>query len=107
MNGMFCQKCGTLMMLNNEKKKSNCPSCGYSPRGKAENIIIKEKVGLTKEQEIEVRSKKVETLPKVKEMCKKCNNKTAYYWTLQTRAGDEPETRFYECTKCGHRWRVY
>ncbi len=95
------------MVLNNEKKKANCSSCGYSPRGKVENLILKEKVDLTKEQAIEVQDKKVETLPKVKETCAKCKNKTAYYWTLQTRSSDESETRFFECTKCSHRWRVY
>ena len=107
MNGMFCQKCGSLMVLNNEKKKANCSSCGYSPRGKVENLILKEKVDLTKEQAIDVQDKKIETLPKVKETCTKCKNKTAYYWTLQTRSSDESETRFFECTKCSHRWRVY
>jgi transcription factor S len=95
------------MVLNNEKKKANCSSCGYSPRGKVENLILKEKVDLTKEQAIEVQDKKIETLPKVKETCTKCKNKTAYYWTLQTRSSDESETRFFECTKCSHRWRVY
>jgi len=107
MNSIFCQKCGSLMVLNNEKKKVNCSSCGYSPRGKTENVILKEKVDLTKDQKIEVQDKKIETLPKVKETCKKCGNKTAYYWTLQTRSSDESETRFFECVKCGHRWRVY
>jgi|TARA_Y100000310_G_scaffold321994_1_gene380445 DNA-directed RNA polymerase subunit M len=107
MNGMFCQKCGALMILDSDRKKMNCGSCGYSPRGKADNIILKEKVNLTKEQEIELQDKKIETLPKVNEVCSKCNNKKAYYWTLQTRAADESETRFFECTKCSHRWRVY
>lgn len=107
MNGMFCPKCGSLMVLDSEKKKSSCSSCGYSPRGKVENLILKEKIGLTKEQEIEVQDKKVETLPKVNEECSKCGNKKAYYWTLQTRSSDESETRFFECTKCRHRWRVY
>jgi len=95
------------MILDSEKKKSTCSSCGHSPRGKVENLILKEKVGLTKEQEIEIQDKKVETLPKVDEECKKCGNKKAYFWTLQTRSGDESETRFFECTKCRHRWRVY
>ncbi len=107
MNGMFCQKCGALMILDGEKKKMNCGSCGYSPRKKADNIILKEKIELSKDQEIELQDKKVETLPKVKEDCGKCGNKLAYYWTLQTRSSDESETRFFECTKCSHRWRVY
>jgi len=25
----------------------------------------------------------------------------------QTRGSDEPETRIFECTKCGHKWREY
>lgn len=107
MANLFCQKCGTIMILDSDKKKMKCHSCNYSPRGKSENIILKEKVALTKSQEIEVSDKKVETLPKVKEDCKKCGNKQAYYWTLQTRSSDESETQFYECTKCGYRWRVY
>ena len=95
------------MLLDTIKKKVSCASCGYSPRGKAENIILKEKIALTKGQLIEIQDKKIETLPKVKENCDKCGNKTAYYWTLQTRSSDESETRFFECTKCSHRWRVY
>jgi DNA-directed RNA polymerase subunit M len=95
------------MLLDGKKKRMTCSSCNYSPRSKAENVILKEKIDLTKEQEIEVQDKKIETLPKVKESCDKCGNKTAYYWTLQTRSSDESETRFFECTKCRHRWRVY
>ncbi|MEM4865380.1 MAG: hypothetical protein QXY09_02690 [Acidilobaceae archaeon] len=26
---------------------------------------------------------------------------------MQTRAADEPPTRFYRCTKCGYTWREY
>ena len=107
MNNLFCQKCGALMILDNNKKKMSCKSCGYSPRGKPGNLILKEKTKLSRDQIIEVQDKKVETLPKVKETCEKCGNKNAYYWTLQTRSSDESETRFFECVKCGHRWRLY
>ncbi|PIO07920.1 transcription factor S, partial [Candidatus Pacearchaeota archaeon CG10_big_fil_rev_8_21_14_0_10_35_219] len=31
----------------------------------------------------------------------------AYFWTMQTRAADESETKFYRCTKCDHTWREY
>ncbi|RLG67435.1 MAG: transcription factor S, partial [Methanobacteriota archaeon] len=33
--------------------------------------------------------------------------KDAYFLPVQTRAGDEAETRFFECVKCKHRWRAY
>jgi len=39
--------------------------------------------------------------------CPKCGNKEAYYWTVQTRAGDEAETKFLKCTRCKHTWRDY
>jgi DNA-directed RNA polymerase, subunit M/Transcription elongation factor TFIIS len=47
-------------------------------------------------------------LPVSKEVtCPKCGNHEAYYWMIQTRAADEPPTRFYKCVKCGHTWREY
>lgn len=95
------------MVLEGEKKKQKCSGCGYSPRGKADNVILKEKVANGKDKQIEIRSKKIETYPKTDEKCDKCGNNKAYYWTLQTRAGDEAETRFFECVKCSHRWREY
>ncbi|MCD6114052.1 MAG: transcription factor S, partial [Thermoprotei archaeon] len=39
--------------------------------------------------------------------CPKCGNREAYVWMMQTRAADEPPTRFYRCTKCGYTWREY
>ena len=39
--------------------------------------------------------------------CKKCENTEAYFWTLQTRSADEPETRFFKCTKCSTVHREY
>ena len=46
-------------------------------------------------------------LPKVLEKCKKCGNPQAYFWTVQTRSGDEAETKFFKCVKCTHTWREY
>jgi transcription factor S len=108
MNELFCQKCGGLMLLDREKDKLHCPKCGFAPRSKPKSLIIKEKVELGKEDEIEVQGgKKVDTLPKIEEKCGECGNKYAFYWLVQTRSGDEAETRFFECTKCNHRWRDY
>ena len=39
--------------------------------------------------------------------CEKCHNKEGVSWTFQPRSADEPETKFYRCTKCNHTWRDY
>ncbi len=105
----FCPKCGSILLpkeLAGKKSKLVCKKCGYKSREK-KSIILKEKVKLGREDKIEVIDQKVETLPKIKADCSKCGNKKAYYWLLQTRSSDEAETKFYECVKCGHRWREY
>jgi DNA-directed RNA polymerase subunit M len=53
------------------------------------------------------KSKSEEDLPKVKEDCPDCGHDTAFFWTKQTRASDEPETKFYRCVKCKKTWREY
>ena len=30
-----------------------------------------------------------------------CTNDMAYFWSIQLRSSDEPETTFYKCTECG------
>lgn len=46
-------------------------------------------------------------LPTVDKKCDKCGNDKAYYYLQQTRASDEPETRFYICKECDNKWRGY
>ena len=104
---MFCPKCGSLLKTKLQKTKSiQFCSCGYSSDAK-EDTTIKETVKAD-EKEIEViDEEQVEVYPTVNIECPKCKNKKAYYWLKQTRAGDEPETKFYKCTKCKYTWRDY
>lgn len=97
---MFCPKCGSILM---PKKGGLRCACGYKQEGKmtlTEEKRSKETIGT------EVIEDK-ENLPLVEADCDKCGHKKAYYWTKQTRAGDEPETRFFKCEKCSHTWREY
>jgi DNA-directed RNA polymerase subunit M len=58
-------------------------------------------------REVAVVETRTPTLPKAEETCPKCANGEAYWVLRQTRGADEPETRIFECTKCGHKWREY
>lgn len=99
----FCPKCGCVLV---EKKKNfGCARCGYSAKGKvkietSEQIQIKPKIGVIREKDTDV-------FPITNANCPKCDNGEAYFWTSQTRAGDEAETKFFRCTKCKHTWREY
>ncbi len=100
---MFCPKCHSLLkpQLDNGKKKMGC-SCGYTSTGTS--TAITEKVKPPKE--IEVLEER-ETRPLVDARCKKCGHTKAHHWSIQTRASDEPETRFFKCEKCKCTWREY
>ena len=99
----FCPKCGAVLI---QKRKNNkCPRCNYSTKGRIK-IIASEKIG-DKKESILISKKETQVLPIVGEDCKKCDNNKAYFWTVQTRSGDEAETKFFKCTKCDFTWREY
>lgn len=99
----FCKKCGGILIKSGERYK--CVRCGYSTKEKikieaTEKVGEKKKIGVIKEKDTDV-------FPKVEALCPKCGHREAYFWTAQTRASDEAETRFFRCTKCHHTWREY
>ncbi|MFH1325350.1 MAG: transcription factor S [archaeon] len=101
----FCPRCGAVLVQ--KTKKFGCPRCNYSSKDKVK-INTSEKIEGIKEVAV-VSSKTPQTLPIVIETCKKCKNKEAYFWAVQTRSGDEAETKFFKCTnpKCEYTWRDY
>ncbi len=99
---LFCPKCGSIMMPKKDAPGTLACSCGYSAKGEAR---ISEK--LNKKNTVDVVVEKEDVLPKTAAECSKCGNNEAYYWLVQTRSGDEPETKFLRCTKCEHTWRDY
>lgn len=105
--GLFCPKCGSILAPKEtgKKVKLGCIRCSYIAKGN-EDMKLQEKGEKVKKLEI-VEDTSMKAYPKTKEECPKCACKEAYFWTQQTRAGDEGETRFFECTKCKHRWRDY
>jgi DNA-directed RNA polymerase subunit M len=102
---MFCPKCGSILRPKDKcgKKVLYC-ACGFTKSSEGEFTELKEKTDSAKKIEV---VEPLEINPKIKVTCEKCGNNVAYYWTQQTRSADEPETRFFKCTKCKHTWRDY
>ncbi|MEK6830013.1 MAG: transcription factor S [Nanoarchaeota archaeon] len=99
----FCPRCGAVLIK--KKKNAGCPRCNYSSKEKIKLTTSEKtskKIGV-----VVVSSRDTETLPIVEEKCRECGNEKSYFWTVQTRAGDEAETKFFKCTKCGNTWRQY
>ena len=108
----FCPKCNGLMVPQKSGKKLIliCRNCNKKKKVDNEEEFkikkttkkdpMKEVVIIDKEQELE-------TLPKTKVHCPKCDHNEAYWWVQQTRSGDEAPTRFLQCTKCNYTWREY
>lgn len=102
---MFCSNCGSILRPKEKAgKKTLFCSCGFSKVPEEETAKLREKVKEIKKIEV---VEQIEIHPKIKINCGKCNNNAAYYWTQQTRGADEPETRFFKCTKCSYTWREY
>ncbi len=103
---MFCPKCGAMLLPKKQdnKKVLHC-SCGYKSKD-VDQAKIKEVIKNTGKT-LEIVDKELETLPLTDAECPTCKHKKAFYWLVQTRAGDEPETKFLRCQKCKHTWRDY
>jgi DNA-directed RNA polymerase subunit M len=108
---MFCEKCGNLMFPEKKGKKLAyiCRKCGHTSSSKKIKITdISEKLGIEGKKVLVMEEDEAfKQYPKTKIMCPKCDHNEAYWYMQQTRGGDEPPTRFYCCTKCGHKWREY
>ncbi len=100
---MFCEKCKSLMIPSNGVWK--CKRCEHEKKvDKKDKKII---TTIREDRETVVIDEEVDTLPKTKARCSECDNNEAFWRLQQTRAADEPETRIYRCTECGHTWREY
>ena len=96
----FCE-CGGIMVPSGSGTK--CRACGKTAEKKIEAAIVSksEKKGML------IFENNDPDLPQMEKECEKCDNNRAFFMVLQTRASDEPPTRFFRCTKCRHTWREY
>jgi DNA-directed RNA polymerase subunit M len=79
-----------------------CKKCGYAKEKDKPMVIVTKK----QKKEVTVIEKENDSvLPRTKIKCPHCNHNEAFWILRQMRGSDEPESRFYTCTKCGYKWR--
>jgi DNA-directed RNA polymerase subunit M len=104
----FCPKCGSLLVPDEieGKKVLLCRTCETtsSIEGAREKYILSEK--MKEKTNVVLVKEEIVPYPKAKALCKKCGNTEAYYYSVQTRGGDESETVYMTCTKCKNVWKV-
>ncbi len=105
----FCEKCNAMMVPVTEEdgtRALKCRSCGNT-KTIGGRLTVSQNLEKTPRDKIIIVEEDSIPMPTIKAACPKCDNNVAYYWTLQTRRGDEGATEFYRCTKCKHTWRNY
>ncbi|MCL4330441.1 MAG: transcription factor S [Candidatus Thermoplasmatota archaeon] len=102
---MFCSKCGSLM--SPVGKSYVCGSCGHEVTKSAKHAEPKIVAKSTGKEVVLINEEKVAEPLDSDAVCPKCKHTGAYFLLKQTRSADEPETKFYTCASCGHRWREY
>lgn len=104
---LFCPKCGSILLPKKADGKNvmGCSSCTFID--KKPDSMLTEKSKATSKIAVIEKDEEAGVLPKIDADCPKCRHKKAFYWTVQTRAGDEAETKFLKCEKCSHTWRDY
>ena len=105
---LFCPTCSNILLT--EKTIDGdfqffCKTCPYT--FKVENKI---------EYKMKLERKEVDDVlggpdawkdaAKTKTRCPECKNEEAYFFSIQIRSADEPETTYYKCTNtdCEFRW---
>ncbi|MFB6088598.1 MAG: transcription factor S [Candidatus Aenigmatarchaeota archaeon] len=107
----FCPKCNSIMVPKKGEDETvlTCRNCGHTEKSEKKEFKVKQKIEENPMDDVIVvdKDKDVKALPKTNKKCPECGHGEVYWWTQQTRSADEAPTRFFQCTKCEHKWREY
>lgn len=106
----FCPRCSGTLRPRREGGKVYlvCTRCGYRVEPRENTLTISSRIQHSAKEKTTIIEENTINLPITRDViCKRCGHTEAYYWVVQTRAADEPPTRFYKCVKCGYTWREY
>ncbi|MFC6717780.1 transcription factor S [Natrialbaceae archaeon GCM10025810] len=106
----FCDECGSMMKADGDRMVCSNDDCGAT----VERDRERERAFVTTEAQTDDdviesdENANFEGKPIASDVrCDDCGNAEAWYALKQTASADEPPTRFFKCTECGHRWREY
>ena len=104
----FCDDCGSMMVARGgEMVCRNCNARAERDEARAEAFVSTERQDESDVIETEAGAN-FEGKPTASDVtCDDCGHGEAWYTIKQTASADEPPTRFFKCTECGHRWREY
>ena len=106
----FCPDCGSMMKAAGDRMVCSTDDCaGVSERDRAAEAAFVSTESQSDAAVIETDEESdFEGKPKATDVrCEQCGTEEAWYYIQQTASADEPPTRFFKCTDCGHKWRGY
>lgn len=104
----FCDDCGGMLVSKDGEMK--CRSCGASQEVESDDYKMSNEKEKDPMDRLNVSSEddQESTRPTCDKECPSCGEETEHEWWMeQTRASDEPATRFYECRDCGNVHKEY
>lgn len=103
----FCDDCGS--MMHGDGDEMVCSGCGARvPKDEEAAAAFVSTESQGDSDVIETSEDAAdEGKPTAEVECEECGAEHAWYTIKQTGSADEPPTRFFKCTECGHRWRGY
>ena len=102
----FCSNCGTRLTYDsNGKKRLYCQKCKKKYETSKEEMGKESSTEQSKSKDVDQKTLKLRTLPRLDADCYKCNCKKAETWALNLGSEDNSQAIFFRCVSCGHTWR--
>ncbi|KAL0075183.1 hypothetical protein J3Q64DRAFT_1763725 [Phycomyces blakesleeanus] len=112
---VFCPECGNLLdMAGGDDDILLCNQCSfaYKTAGDESTKVVTTsserafQSKLKNKRHLVQQSNQKEAEAMIKEKCPSCGNDEMAYHTMQLRSADEGQTVFYNCKKCGYKYKL-
>jgi DNA-directed RNA polymerase subunit M len=109
----FCPNCERKLFPVTEISESTsriqlkCVRCGYIQESTQTPLSGRTTKSTSTVVTVIDNNEELQTMPTARRECPQCQNTRAFFWQVQTRAGDEGSTQFFRCTQCRYTWRLY